>query len=127
MNINRRLIEIAEKAIVDKLLSKTGQTIHQVTTIEVTGELKPLFLVGYVSQEIEDGSCVAIVNPDKELIKKIEPNVSYSSAILKEIIAKKCDSMVQIWLDAYKQGDGRLTIMSKYKSRIASKPKFTVQ
>ena len=126
MDITKRLIEIAEKAIVDKLASKEGEDIQQVTTFSIDNQIMPLFIVGHVSQKIEDGSCVVLLNPEKELINRIEPSTHYPSAILKEIISKKCDCMVQIWVDAYKTGSGRLTTMSKYKSRSASKPRFTV-
>ncbi len=123
MDINKSLIEIAEKTILKALSTEDEKGIHKVINIELDGKIKPLFLVGYVSQEIEDGSCIAILNPDKDLISRIESNVGYSGAILKKIIAQKCDCMVQIWLDAYKKGNDRIAVLSKYKSRSFSNPK----
>jgi hypothetical protein len=37
-------------------------------TVEIDGEHKPLLLVGTVHSRVEDGSCIAILNPDPELI-----------------------------------------------------------
>lgn len=105
MRFENELISIAKKAILDTLGAekKDGGKINTVTKIELGGKIQQLALIGYVSHEIEDGSCIALLNPDTELLDVIEPNVGYSTTILKEIIAQKCDSMVQIWLDAYKE------------------------
>jgi hypothetical protein len=71
-------------------------------TIQVDGEPKPLLLVGTAHGRVEDGSCIAILNPDQELIDKLSGCWGANSAIFKEAVAKKCDLAVALWIDAYK-------------------------
>jgi hypothetical protein len=93
-------------------------------TIEVDGEHKPLLLVGTAHGAVEDGSVIAVLNPDQELVDKLSGAWGCNSAIFREAVAQKCDLALNIWVDAYKQ-DG-VCVMTKYIARQAMPAKFRV-
>lgn len=120
MSLKELLKKYAIEAVINALSEKNDDKgFKEIVEIDLAGETKTLFLVGYADRNIEDGSCIAILNPEKELLERIKPNVAYSGAILKEIIAKKCEFMVQVWVDAYKK-DG-VAILSSYRPRSTPK------
>lgn len=94
-------------------------------TLNVDGAPKPVLLVGSAHGSHEDGQVTAVLNPDREVIDKLEPGVGYHGGLLKEIVAGKCDAMVNVWIDAYK--NNRFTVLEKYTARESVGPKFEVR
>jgi hypothetical protein len=71
-------------------------------TIQVDGEPKPLLIVGTAHGKVEDGSCIAVLNPDQDLIDKLGGSWGAHPFIFKEAVAGKCDLAISLWIDAYK-------------------------
>ncbi|MCM3609528.1 hypothetical protein M4D49_29060 [Cupriavidus pauculus] len=94
-------------------------------TLNVDGAPKPVLLVGSAHGSHEDGQVIAVLNPDREVIDRLAPGVAYLGALLKEIVAGKCDAMVQVWIDAYKAD--RFTVLEKYSARASADSKFDVK
>ncbi|MEE8056895.1 MAG: hypothetical protein V3T17_03525 [Pseudomonadales bacterium] len=88
-------------------------------------EAKPLLLLGNAHRNFEDGNVIAILNPDRDLLNEMSANVGYSGSILKEIVAKRCDIMVQFWIDAYKKNAS--SILDSYQSKTPQASKFQVK
>lgn len=118
MEIIDQLAQIAESSVLRALSSDVKKDdIVEFQEHEFCGVKGVVMLVGYVSHNIEDGSCIAVLNPDESIKEALKPNVGYNSGILKEIVAQKCDALIQVWVDAYKPKKDRLSILTKYKSR----------
>lgn len=89
------------------------------------GVVKPLLLLGNAHGLVEDGTCAAILNPDKGLLASLSPANVGSGRVLKERVTGRCDAMVPLWIDAYK--DIRPIIRgARYRARRTSAPKFVV-
>lgn len=86
---------------------------------------KPLLIVGHAHSHIEDGHVIAVLNPDKSLTSSNHPIIGASTELLKEIVSGKCDAMIELWIDAYKE-DG-ITRMSSYKSRTPMDARYEVR
>jgi hypothetical protein len=71
-------------------------------TTQVGGTRKPLLIVGTAHGKVEDGSCIAVLNPDQELIDKLGGSWGAHPFIFKEAVAQKCDIAISLWIDAYK-------------------------
>ena len=84
---------------------------------------KPLLLVGNVHGRIQDGYCIAVLNPDKSLCDELVPG-GYSHKLLTEIVARRCDLMVNVWIDACK--DRPVSSVRKYTARKCMPAKFVV-
>jgi hypothetical protein len=93
-------------------------------TVEVDGEHKPLLLVGTAHSRVEDGSCIAILNPDPELVDKLHGGYGGNPALFKEVIAKRCDMAIILWIEAYK--NNRVVVGATYKNRMPAPAKFEV-
>jgi hypothetical protein len=94
-------------------------------TVEIDGEHKPLLLFGTAHSRVEDGHITAVLNPDASLVERLQGGCGYSAAILKEIIAKRCDAAVSLWIDAYK--NNRVLVGARYRNRISTPAKFNVR
>jgi hypothetical protein len=57
-----------------------------------------MLVLGNVHTEYNDGYCIAVLNPKQALQEQLQPAVAYTPAILKELVAGHCDSMVQVSL-----------------------------
>jgi hypothetical protein len=106
-----------------------GSANHQapfkaLVTIQVDDAHKPLLLVGTAHSAVEDGSVIAVLNPDQELVNKLNGGWGCNSAIFREAVAKKCDLALNIWVDAYKP-DG-VCLITKYMAREPRPAKFSV-
>ena len=73
-----------------------------VITVQIDGESKPLLIAGTAHGAVEDGSCIAVLNPERELVDKLSGCWGAHPPIFKEVIAMKCDVGVSLWIDAYK-------------------------
>lgn len=87
-------------------------TFRSMLTTQSGGTNMPVLLVGKTHREFDDGYCIAILNPDTDLSKDLVPGVAYSRAMLKEIVAKRCDAMLMIWRVA-----GRVQEVGRYQAR----------
>lgn len=89
-------------------------TFWQKTSINCDGRIKSLYICGTVHNKFQDGSFIAVVNPQIDLLAKLKPGVCYHNEILKELATNKCDMLV------YCQVTGGQTIKSqkvcKYKA-----------
>jgi hypothetical protein len=84
---------------------------------------KPLLLVGNVHGRIQDGYCIGVLNPDKSLCDELVPS-GYSHKLLTEIVTGRCDLMVNVWIDAYK--DKPVSSVHRYTARKCTPAKFVV-
>ena len=75
----------------------------QKSLVNHQGTVKPLYICGTLHKFHMDGTCIAIVNPQLELLKKIHPGVGYTSGVLKEFAAKKCDFLVSTIVKCYSE------------------------
>lgn len=109
-----------------KISASQNGTFRTLLTIPVEEDNKPLLILGNAHSKIEDGHCIAILNPDEDIVenKKVIAGCSYGN-YLKEIVSGKCDLMLEIWIDAYKENG--VTIISSYKSKTPKPAKFTVK
>ena len=100
-------------------------TFRLLVTIQIDDQSKPLFIVGNAHSEIEDGHCIAVLNPEKSLMNEVIAGCAYTGSSLKGIVQGKCDAMVELWIDAYKtDGVGEI---SSYTSRAPQNARFEVK
>lgn len=102
-------------------------TFRLIVTANVDGEKKPLLVVGNAHKHVEDGHVIGVLNPVEEIVHstKVAAGVTYSGGLLKEIVAGKCDAMVELWVDAYK--NDKVARISSYISRKKQPAKFKVR
>lgn len=127
---SKSTIERLTDAATDIFLGALKHTAHGghfkgLFTLNVDDVPKPVLLVGSAHGSHEDGQVIAVLNPDREVIDRLTPGVGYHGAVLKEMVAGKCDAMVQVWIDAYKVD--RFTVLEKYSARVSAGPKFDVK
>jgi len=95
-------------------------------TLNISGTPKPVLVVGTAhGVPNEDGGFIAVLNPDHELAERLHVNCSYAGGLLKEIVAGKCDAMVEVWIETYR--NDKTKVLSKYLARTQSDAKFKVQ
>ena len=99
-------------------------TFKALLSAKVGDEVKPLLLIGNAHSKIEDGHCIAVLNPDKTLVDSIIAGCGYDTGILKWKVAKRCDIALDVWVDAYKT-DG-VFVGTRYRSRSPQPAKFAV-
>ena len=92
---------------------------------KVGDSMKPLLLVGTTHGIHEDGSSIAILNPDEDLLDKVHAGVGYTEFILKEIVAKRCDLMLWVFLKSYRENP--VDCVVTYQSRAIKPAKFVVR
>lgn len=122
-----QLTQIATSVFVTMLKSSSDErgTFRVLMTANIEGETKPLLLVGSAHPRIEDGDCIAILNPDKELCEEVTAGCAYNEALLRDIVGGKCDALVHLWIETYvKEG---VNVIAKYKARTPSPAKFEVR
>lgn len=102
-----------------------GGTFRLLVTAQVGEVDKPLLVLGNAHRKVEDGHCIAILNPNKDLLDKVTAGCSYMGSSLKDIVAGNCDAMIELWIDAYKK-DGVCEI-STYNSRSPQPAKFSIE
>jgi len=99
---------------------------RMVLTTRTGDDDKPLLIVGNAHGVVEDGHCIAIQNPDKDLADLIRPGCAYGIGGLKEIVSKRCDLALDLWIDAYKEPEHAVSIVARYKARNPQPAKFVV-
>jgi hypothetical protein len=92
--------------------------------VSVGGETKPLLIVGNAHHKAGDGHCTAVLNPDASLMDKIRPGVGYTRQTLIEMVTKRCDVALDIWLDSGE--DDGVSVTAQYRARKFQPAKFCV-
>lgn len=109
--------------------SKENQGIFRVLLTSKHDE-KPFLIVGNAHSGVEDGHCIAILNPTPELAEEVRGGVAYQSHI-KKIVNKKCDLMLDMWIDDYTENGVstkfKVTILNKYRSKNMQSAHFQVK
>lgn len=103
--------------------AKESGIFRLLMTVDIDGAAKPLLIVGNAHSQIEDGDCIAVLNPDHDLLSELHGGVAYMAG-LKEIVSGRCDAMVHLWIEAY--GSNETSVLYKYLSRSPSAAKFRV-
>lgn len=93
--------------------------------VEIDGCTMLLLVLGHAYPGQRDGSCIAILNPNKSLVSQIIPGYRYSSLILKGLVTGRCDLTLAFWMDMTMGINIRRTI--KYLSSPLSPAKFSLQ
>lgn len=103
---------------------KKPSLFREFMKIEVDGSARLLMMVGATNQfYASDNTCIAVLNPDRRLLKKLHPGIHYTRAQLKRLLQTKCDLALAFWIDA-SQGL-RVAPYFEYKSRLTEPPRFT--
>lgn len=101
-------------------------TFKTLVTMNAGSIAKPLLLVGNAHHAFQDGHVIAVLNPDEDLIRELSAGCGYGSAQLKEIVAQRCDCMVDIHvIGADTQPNIRRG--GRYKMRHTKPAKFVVR
>ena len=103
--------------------SDDDATFRMLITATVGGEVKPVLLLGNAHRKFDDGHCIAILNPDAELVDKLGAGCGCSGLNLKDMVTKRCDVMLDVWI----QGDMRSTIGCRYRAQYFMPVKFVVR
>lgn len=99
-------------------------TFKALLSVRVGEEVKPLLLLGNAHSKIEDGHCIAVLNPDTDIVDSLIAGCAYSGGALKWNVAKRCDVALDVWIDVYKE-DG-VIVGARYRSRNPQQAKFAV-
>ena len=120
-----RIAEKYFKLTVEENPNNSG-TFKYLIPMQVDGETKPLLLLGNAhGLPFEDGHCIAVLNPDEGLTGKLIPGCAYSSGQLKEIVQGKCDMMLDLFIETYKNNP--INLLAKYKNRSPQAAKFRIR
>lgn len=82
-----------------------GGHFRLLVTSKIDDDRKPLLIVGSAHGQVEDGHLIAVLNPTKALAdasSNLIAGCAYTPGGLKDIVSGKCDAMVELWIDAYK-------------------------
>ena len=108
-----------------KSSADSGGTFRVLITAKIEEKEKPLLVVGKAHASFEDGHCIAVLNPDENVLDKVQGGVYYHGDFLKKTVQGKCDLMVELWIDAYKE-DG-VSVTGKYQAREGNEAKFEIR
>lgn len=120
------LTQVAE-AVFRTLLPLSAQEdgiFRLLMTVNVDGSPKPLLVVGNAHPRIEDGDCIAVLNPDPGILDEVAGGVFYGGGI-KEVVQGRCDAMVHLWIEAY--GGKETSVLYHYTSRTPAPARFRVK
>lgn len=68
-------------------------------TVNVDGVTKTMLLVGMVKGVDQRACCLAILNPDHDLVEKATFKQIESESLFKETVPSHCDSARYVWTD----------------------------
>jgi hypothetical protein len=95
----QQMKDVAAGVVNGLLASATKTDVAFKRMVELkAGAGKDVLLIGSVHPSFNDGFCIAVLNPKQALQEQLQPAVAYSPAILKELVAGHCKSMVQVSL-----------------------------
>lgn len=114
-----QIIQFAQPyhALLLSLSPENDGLFKAIATVHDAGTDKPLLLVGNAHSQVQDGECIAILNPSKDLMKEVKPGVAYTPGVLKEIVAGRCEQMFHLWFDHYKKGAKQVSVLASYKKK----------
>lgn len=127
MNLIKSLQEFATRHFLGLLSARQAgrSTFRMLSTIEIDGETKPIFIAGAIDHGVEDGSISVVLNPDKELADELMGRDGRPTSQLTYFVAGRCDAGVSLWIDAYRH-DGA-SLMERYQSRTIRPAKFVLR
>jgi hypothetical protein len=127
MKLEHQIADIAEAhhATALRWAPKNDGHFKSLVTVLIDDKVLPLLLVGNVHSTCEDGDCIAVLNPTKELAAALMPGVAYAPADLKKIAAGSCDCMVALFLDHYKKK--KQTVLGKYVAKTPRPVEISAQ
>ena len=108
-----------------KSCSKSNATYRQLLTVEIEDAATPLLLIGEAHGSVEDGYCIAILNPEESLLTEVKAGISYLTQDLLNKVTDRCDVMLKIWIEAYK--NNRVNIIAKYEATLTRPARFLVK
>lgn len=128
MDITKQIQQTAVNAFLAFLPASAADNgvFRVLLTAKVDDEVKPLLLIGNAHCRVEDGHCLAVLNPDRELCDRLVAGCAYTHGILKEIVAKRCDLALFVWIDAYMKASP-VKVVTKYQAKEAKPAKFVVR
>ena len=95
--VSIRVKEIAESVFrsVLKVSADSQGTFRLIISAKIDNEEKPLLILGNAHGEIEDGHCIAILNPDEDILsdERVIAGSSYAGDTLKNLVQGRCDLM----------------------------------
>lgn len=98
-------------------------TFRLLVTTGIGDAPKPMLMIGNTHRHYyEDAYSIAILNPDESLLSDVRPGVAYTRFILKEMVSKRCDAMVLIWLEG-----GNIRQAITYRARRQRPATFVVR
>lgn len=127
----KKRIERVALAIFENLLAciedRQRSRFKLLFSVKFEDEEKPLALIGFIDKEKEDGKVLALYNPDEMLVNEIHADCAYAPSHLKEIVAKKCDMMLELWISAYKPDGRKVGEINSYKNRAFSSARMVLK
>ena len=96
----------------------TNHGFKVLKSITIGEDTKDLLILGIMNTWNRYDTCIAVLNPSKEVIQKLEQGCVYTGNSLKRIVSRKCDLMVDLLVKTFKRG-WEFKVMRKY---LASKP-----
>jgi len=103
----QQMQEVASGIVTGILASSSKGDVAFKRTIRLQeGESTEVLVLGNVHPAYNDGYCIAVLNPRPALEEQLQPEVAYSSAILKELVAGHCEAMVRVSLVGGKVCEG---------------------
>lgn len=125
MKLENQIAEIAEAyhALLTRWAPMNNGHFKSVVTVSITNKPLPLLLVGNAQSNAQDGDCIAVLNPSKELASKLAPGVGYIFGSLQEMAAGNCDCMVYLFLEHYKENKRR--ILGTYEAKTPREVEVT--
>jgi hypothetical protein len=128
MNTVEQLKEVAVNTFLAMLPASAddNSAFRVLLTTKVDGEVKPLLLIGNAHGAVEDGHCLAVLNPDPALCERLVAGCAYTHGILRELVAMRCDLAMFFQIDAYKKVKP-VKLVTKYQAEEAKPAKFAVR
>lgn len=97
---------------------------REMMMVGLNGTTRLLMIVGAINQYYPaDDSCVAVLNPDKSLLREIHPGWYYGSSALTLMVQGKCDFALGLIINTC--GGFRADPYFEYTSQPAAHPRFT--
>jgi hypothetical protein len=102
---------------------KKPSLFREFMEIEVDGSTKLLMIVGATNQFYDsDNICIAVLNPDRILLRKLHPGIGYNGSKLRRLLQRKCDLALALQINV---GHGlRVDPYFEYMSRVTEPPRF---
>lgn len=106
-------------AALARIAPQSSGVFKAVITVNLEGETKPLLLAGSAHAACDDGQCIAILNPARDLANEIQPGCAYHPMLLRKLVAKRCEQMAHFWFNHYKSPEAQVSILASYTSKTS--------